>query len=163
MKGIYTLAMLFAALVSGCSTIISDSDYPVAVNSNPSGASFVITNKAGEQVHSAETPSTVTLAAGAGYFKSEVYTITLNLDGYSTKVYTLEASRDGWYWGNIVFGGFIGGLIVDPLTGAMYKLPDSVNITLDASSATSDEARTFTIATIDSLSEEQRQLLEPIQ
>lgn len=163
MKSIFMLVALSAALASGCSTIVSDSSYPVAVNSNPSGASLVITNKAGAQVYSGETPSTVTLAAGAGYFKKEVYTITLNLEGYSTKVYTLEAKTDGWYYGNIVSFGFIGGLIVDPLTGAMYKLPDNVDISLDVSAGVSDDQHSFTIATIDSLTEEQKQLLEPIQ
>jgi hypothetical protein len=29
---------------------------------------------------------------------------------------------DGWYIGNIVFGGLIGMLIVDPATGAMWKI-----------------------------------------
>jgi hypothetical protein len=33
---------------------------------------------------------------------------------------------DGWYIGNILFGGLIGILIVDPLTGAMWKLDDVV-------------------------------------
>ena len=32
------------------------------------------------------------------------------------------ASVSGWYFGNLVFGGLIGMLIVDPLTGAMYNL-----------------------------------------
>jgi hypothetical protein len=33
---------------------------------------------------------------------------------------------DGWYIGNILFGGVIGFLIVDPATGAMWKLGDPV-------------------------------------
>lgn len=37
---------------------------------------------------------------------------------------------DGWYIGNLLFGGLIGMLIVDPATGAMYKLDDSVYATL---------------------------------
>jgi len=36
----------------------------------------------------------------------------------------------GWYWGNILIGGLIGMLVVDPLTGAMYKLPDGANANL---------------------------------
>lgn len=34
---------------------------------------------------------------------------------------------DGWYWGNILFGGLIGMLAVDPATGAMYKLPKATS------------------------------------
>ena len=37
---------------------------------------------------------------------------------------TLEADLNGWYFGNIVFGGFIGLLIVDLVTGAMYRIHD---------------------------------------
>lgn len=38
---------------------------------------------------------------------------------------------DGWYFGNILFGGLIGFLIVDPATGAMYTLkPDTLNVHL---------------------------------
>ncbi len=31
---------------------------------------------------------------------------------------------NGWYWGNFAIGGLIGFLIVDPLTGAMYRIKD---------------------------------------
>jgi len=37
----------------------------------------------------------------------------------------------GWYWGNILFGGLIGVLIVDPITGKMWKLPtDDITVNL---------------------------------
>lgn len=40
----------------------------------------------------------------------------------------------GWYLGNVVFGGLIGLLIVDPLTGAMYNLtPDKIEQPLSSS------------------------------
>ena len=39
---------------------------------------------------------------------------------------------DGWYIGNIVFGGLIGWLVVDPASGAMWKLQDSVHGNLEA-------------------------------
>lgn len=40
---------------------------------------------------------------------------------------------DGWYVGNIIFGGLIGLLLVDPITGAMWKLPDTAqgNLVID--------------------------------
>jgi hypothetical protein len=31
-------------------------------------------------------------------------------------------SVNGWYVGNVIFGGLVGFLIVDPLTGAMWVL-----------------------------------------
>lgn len=29
---------------------------------------------------------------------------------------------DGWYFGNLLLGGFLGMLIIDPATGAMWKI-----------------------------------------
>lgn len=42
--------------------------------------------------------------------------------GYEEKIIPLECTLNGWYAGNIFLGGIIGFLIVDPATGAMYKL-----------------------------------------
>ena len=34
----------------------------------------------------------------------------------------------GWYWGNLVLGGLIGMLAVDPATGAMWNIaPDKID------------------------------------
>lgn len=53
--------------------------------------------------------------------------MVLKLDGYKTYETRLEKKFNAWYIGNIVFGGLIG-IIVDPITGAMYKLkPEDVN------------------------------------
>ena len=35
---------------------------------------------------------------------------------------------DGWYIGHILFGGLIGFLIIDPATGSMWKLNESVHV-----------------------------------
>jgi hypothetical protein len=44
----------------------------------------------------------------------------------------VEGQVNGWYFGNIIFGGLIGLLAVDPATGAMYTLqPRQVETTLD--------------------------------
>jgi hypothetical protein len=160
-KSLSILAISISAL-SACSSIISKSDYPVAINSSPDGASFVLENRAGEKVHSGNTPSTITLSSSAGYFKGETYTLTLNKEGYGSKVYTINSSVDGWYFGNILLGGLIGMLIVDPATGAMYNLPERVDVSLDPQSAlvASD---TLTIASIDALTSEQKSKLVPIK
>src|SRR5436305_14092712 len=43
----------------------------------------------------------------------------------------VHATINGWYFGNLAFGGVIGMLVVDPLTGAMYTLePDQIDQTL---------------------------------
>jgi hypothetical protein len=44
---------------------------------------------------------------------------------------TIDGAINGWYFGNILFGGLIGMLAVDPSTGAMYTLkPDAVQAAL---------------------------------
>ncbi len=52
-------------------------------------------------------------------------------DGYEPRELTLSGTMSGWYIGNILFGGLIGMLVVDPQTGAMYRLePKSLEVTL---------------------------------
>jgi len=89
----------------------------------------------------------------AGYFKGESYTITFRKDGYTDKIFALRSSVDGWYFGNILFGGIIGMLIVDPATGAMYNLPGQVEVSLDQSGVTGLGQNKITIATTETLSE----------
>ena len=162
MKKTILSAVVSATILTGCSSIVSKSNYPVTINSNPNGATFIVTNKAGEEIHNGTTPSTVTLKSSAGYFKGESYTITLNKEGYDPKEYTLASSIDGWYFGNILFGGVIGMLIVDPATGAMYNLPSEVGVELDPS-VTATKQGNLTVATIDTLTEEQKAQLQEIK
>lgn len=49
--------------------------------------------------------------------------------GYEEKVVPVIFELDGWYFGNILLGGVIGMLIVEPATGAMWKI-DSLHINL---------------------------------
>ncbi len=128
MMATMSASVLSASLMSGCSTIAGKSDYDVVIDSNPSAAHYVITNRAGQKVSSGVTPATVNLKSSAGYLKGESYKIALDKSGYPDTVYSLNSSLSGWYWGNILVGGLIGMLIVDPLTGAMYKLPERADI-----------------------------------
>lgn len=108
--------------LSGCASIVSKSNWPVTFHSIPTGAHISVTNKKGTEVYSGNTPATMKLKSGSGFFGKESYTIQYKLDGYETKKVTLECKVNGWYFGNILIGGLIGMLIVDPATGAMYKL-----------------------------------------
>ncbi|WP_145152988.1 hypothetical protein [Pseudomonas oryzihabitans] len=154
-----TISVLSAACLltlSGCASIVGNSQYPVAVKSTPAGASFTIKNRSGEVVHTGTTPGTVTLKSGSGYFKGEAYTVTFHKDGYADTTTQLSSSMSGWYWGNILFGGLIGMLIVDPLTGAMYKLPDSSNGDLGAPVMAKNTGQDLTMLTIDQVPADQR-------
>ncbi|MGN0834557.1 MAG: hypothetical protein ACI4QA_01845 [Candidatus Spyradosoma sp.] len=76
------------------------------------------------------------LPADAGFSQSRRYTIELDRKGCRTHTAVLDTSLDGWYVGNILFGGLIGWLIVDPATGAMWKLPESVKYELKSEEKT---------------------------
>lgn len=128
------LACAVAALASsGCATIVAKSSQEITIASVPEGAAVKINNKSGAAVHSGNTPLTVTLKKGRGYFKAERYTVHIAKEGYQAHDITVEGEVNGWYFGNILFGGLIGLLAVDPATGAMYTLkPKEVTSTLDA-------------------------------
>ncbi len=117
-------------LTTSCASIISESQYPVILSSHPVAAQIVITNKSGREIYRGKTPTTLTLPAGDGYFSAEKYSVELTKDGYAPQTVILDTQLDGWYIGNILFGGLIGFLIVDPATGAMWKLPESKTVTL---------------------------------
>jgi hypothetical protein len=148
-----------AILSSGCASIIGDSKYPVNVTSAPAGASFVISDKEGKVIHSGNTPSTITLKSSHGYFSGEKYSLKFTKEGYPDKVVTLDSSVSGWYWSNILFGGLIGMLIVDPATGAMYKLPDGVSADLGAQVSQASDQNDLQLVMIDSLAPDVREKL----
>lgn len=142
-----TLAsIVLVAGLSGCASIVSESSYPVSVTSAPEGAHFEIRNRSGAVVHKGMTPGTVSLKAGAGYFKGEQYTIAFQKDGFTSQTTTVDTSVDGWYWGNIVFGGLIGLFAVDPATGAMYKLPENASASLPAEAVASQSPTQLPVA-----------------
>ncbi len=120
--------MLSFLYLSACARIVSNNVYPVVVGSSPSGVPFVIKNQAGIQVESGVTPQQVTLKANVGYFDAESYVVSFNKEGFQSGPFILDASLDGWYFGNLLLGGFIGMLIVDPMTGAMWELPEKFSI-----------------------------------
>ena len=133
MKKLITSGLITTSLImTGCASIISGSTQTLTFKSVPDEATISITNKAGEKVHTGITPATVTLKRGTGYFKPAAYEVTLKKEGYQTKTVQVTGTMNGWYIANIVFGGLIGLLIVDPATGAMYTLnPSDVNAVLD--------------------------------
>lgn len=124
---IATVAILgvVCLLSSGCASIVSKSKWPVTINSNPSGANVTIKDSHGVEIQRGTTPMIATLPSKDGYFRSASYQFTFQKDEYSVANSALSAHLNGWYWGNILFGGLIGFVIVDPSTGAMWKLDDA--------------------------------------
>ena len=125
--GVLALAVLASMMIfsQGCASIMEGGKGTVKITSQPQGASYVVYNKKGEAVDSGATPATVTLKRGAGYFSAQKYTVKFTKTGYRDCEARIENGLSMWYAaGNIIFGGLIGWLIVDPLTGAMWTLKD---------------------------------------
>jgi uncharacterized protein YceK len=161
MKRLFIATAAVMAL-SGCASIINGPTQSVTIKSTPEGAAISITNKAGEKVHTGNAPLTVVLKRAAGYFKPEVYTISFTKDGFASKEVVITGTMSGWYVGNLLFGGLIGMLAVDPVTGSMYTLPDSVGETLvetpAKTSASSESRRALSIVSTSMLTKAQMKL-----
>jgi len=143
----FSVMVLMIAVLAGCASIVSKSEYPVAISSKPEGAKITIINGAKEVVFQGKTPTIVTLKAGAGFFQGEDYLVTFKKEGYAPITAQIERGVDGWYIaGNLVFGGLIGWLIVDPATGAMWTLD---NLHVDMNPQTSSIRNQIHIVTID--------------
>jgi hypothetical protein len=153
-----SLTTFSAALVlTGCASIFNGQTQAIVFQSTPADATITVTNRAGEQVHSGNTPATVTLKRGAGYFKSESYTVKFSKPGFKAKEVVVTGTMSGWYLGNILAGGLIGMLAVDPVTGGMYVFPGTVSAPLEAASSPSaSRAGELRVVSFDSLSPEVR-------
>jgi len=143
-------------LLSACASIVSDSLYPIRITSNPEDAKVTIVDINGMEVYNGEVPATVHLEAGARFFKKQQYTLTFSSPGYQSKTIPLQCKVDGWYWGNLLLGGVIGMVIVDPATGAMYKFnQESISTTLQP-----DGSATLLIKKVDDLTALEKDKLE---
>src|SRR6185437_920512 len=110
------------AALSGCASIVHGGPRAISVASSPSGAKVSIYDRSNTLVQTNTTPFVARLNTKYGYFKGQTYRLVFELPGHANAEVNLGSSVSGWYFGNIAFGGLIGMLIVDPLTGAMYNL-----------------------------------------
>ena len=111
MRNFFKILPLAALLfLQSCATIVSGSRQTIKFNSVPASATVFI-----NEVEIGKTPVEKDLK------RNQEYQVLIKMDGYKTYKTTLSKKFNEWYIGNIVFGGIIG-LVVDPITGAMYKL-----------------------------------------
>ncbi|MCB1984704.1 MAG: hypothetical protein KDF49_04680 [Nitrosomonas sp.] len=134
-----TSLALFFGVLTGCASIMGTSTHNMPIGSTPSDAMVLIMDGKGVEVFKGDTPTTVTLKKSDGYFGKKSYKVVISKNGYGTQTIPVTASANGWYmFGNLAFGGLIGYLIVDPLTGKMYNLsPENIDATLTASNTSS--------------------------
>jgi len=137
LKQIALLAALGAcAAITGCATIVHSGPRPVSVASTPEGAKVSIYDRDGHLVQTNTTPFLAELPTKYRYFQGQTYRLVFEMPGHETTEVNLGSSLSGWYLGNVIFGGLIGLLVVDPMTGAMYNLtPDKIEQPLSATQA----------------------------
>ncbi len=129
-----------ALILTGYAAIMSTDSHNLPVRSSPDDATITITDETEAEVYSGKTPMTVVLKKSNGnYFGKKSYKIVISKPGYGTQTIPIMTSANGWYmFGNLIFGGLIGYLIMDPLSGNMYKLsPENIDATLIASNTSS--------------------------
>lgn len=117
-----TTLIVASLLTGGCASIIHGGPRTISVSTQPQGAKATISKDSGEIVSVNTTPFTVALEPKKGYFKGQTYLIKLDLPGYRGTEVSVQPSMSGWYIANLVFGGLLGLLVVDPLTGSMWNL-----------------------------------------
>jgi len=115
----FVIALSFITFISGCASIVSGTDQTLTFNSEPDGATVIV---AGKTV--GKTPLSVQID------KDENQSLTFEKEGYKTYTTQLSTTMDSWFWGNIVFGGFVGST-TDGMSGAINEFsPDQYFVTL---------------------------------
>jgi hypothetical protein len=137
LKQMFVMATVGAcAALAGCATIVHGGPRPISVGSSPSGAKVSIYDRSNVLVQTTTTPFVAQLNTKYGYFKGQTYRLVFELPDHANAEVKLDSSLSGWYFGNLIFGGVIGMLIVDPLTGAMYNLtPEKIEQPLSPAQA----------------------------
>ncbi|EOR09457.1 hypothetical protein [Acinetobacter genomosp. 15BJ] len=166
MKKLSVIFGVVALSLSGCASIISGKTQTMTFQSTPELSDITILNRDGKKIHVGKAPITVSLNRGAGFFVPERYTVIFEKEGYEKKEIKVTSSMNGWYIGNILFGGVIGLLIIDPATGAMYSLnTKDTNVVLNdlKKENLQANAQSLTIVSTNVLSEEVLEKAKPIQ
>lgn len=116
-------ALFIATIFSGCATIMGSTQETLNVRSTPGQAKVVVIDESGAKIFEGRTPTSFPLQKKKGYFSGKTYDVKVSKEGYGEeKTITVDTKLSGWYAGNILFGGLIGLLVLDPATGAMWTL-----------------------------------------
>ena len=117
------LLLISVSFLAGCASIVSGTKQKVKVSADPGKAQITIVSASGVEFYKGE-PAEVQLP------RKETYTVEIAMEGYVNQKVVVSHALNGWFIGNLCFGGIPGG-VVDFLTGAMWKLePDTINIVL---------------------------------
>jgi hypothetical protein len=122
-----------AVLLAACATITTGTTQVVAVDTpGVPGATCTLSTQSGPQV--VATPGTISLSKG-----SNPIPISCVKQCYLNGQSIVASNAQSMAAGNVIFGGVIG-LGVDSVSGAMYKYPDMVTVSMTPDYASQDPA-----------------------
>ncbi len=113
--------VIIIGFCSSCASLKSTNVYSVSIETEPPGAEVTIRDKKDVKVGQFISPDSIKVDAGRGFFVRERYSIDVSLKGYKPQTFLLPMKIDKWYLSNILFANFLGLLIIDPITGAMWE------------------------------------------
>ncbi len=117
------LAALSTLLIVGCGSIMNGSTQNMSIHATPSDATIQLLSSQGALITESKGSLFYDLKRSNGFFDGADYNLKISSKGYQEQIIPLVSSASGWYIaGNIVFGGLIGWLIVDPASGGMWAL-----------------------------------------
>jgi len=105
-----TSVCLFLMFASGCATIATGKYQNIPVTSDPLGVK--VRADSGEMIY---TPGRFNL------IRNQNHTLVAEYEGAEPQQVQLKKKVQGWFWGNIILGGVIGG-VVDIASGASDEL-----------------------------------------
>lgn len=120
---IRSFALFITMSITGCATIMGQGKpETLNVRSTPERAKVIITDETGAKIFEGLTPTSLSLEKKKEFFRGKKYDVQIiSLNG-EEKTITVNTKVGGWYFGNLLLGGLIGLLIVDPATGGMWVL-----------------------------------------
>lgn len=127
--GLVSFFVVIVFFGTGCASIVHGGSREIIVNSTPQGAKVTVTKENTDiVVYQGVTPASIWLSPKKSYFKGQSYKLKLEIEGHHPSETIIKPQLSSWYIGNILFGGLIGMVIVDPQTGAMWDLaPVEIN------------------------------------
>ena len=131
-------AMAATAALAGCASLVSTNHSTVQITTNPPNAQCTL--KGHGYAAQITTPASITLPSSAAPL-----IVTCVAYGWRPTTYTLDATADGWIWGNsalvaVTGGAAVLGMLVDEGRDAGKVYSGAVNYQLDG-----DHPRTIRI------------------
>jgi len=127
----YAKWILLLFITSSCATIVTGTSQEVSFDSEPRGVEVSVGGKV-----LGTTPFTIKMD------KKKDQNAEFTLAGYKKQTRPLATKMEGWFWGNIIFGGLIGST-TDAMSGSIHEYsPNKYYVTMISESASPmDELR----------------------